>query len=382
MGTEELVDYYAILGVPRNAQDEAIKNAVRSERRIWVKRQQAPKLERRQEAELRMRQIAEAEAVLLDAAQRSAYDRRLDNYVAPTATGGGGDWAGRAEEYLRAGNAHAAHSAAKEATSANPDHHRAWFVRAHASMMLGSYNDAVFEFSEAIRINPGDPEYHFDFGTLHEANEKWSAAKHEYELASRIDPGNPLYQVAIANTIIQMDKPDEALPILEMVHAQHPDVMDFNFYLALALYYSSMQHVSNIRGIEAFSNEADLKQMRAKLERAEALKFDHPELRSEVERVLAEVRKMDRLVVRVPFYTSLKGAFMRTRGPFVASVAAFLIATWTCVLVAVLPMAVWSVNPLSAVAFTVASIAFLIRFAVAPAWKRERHLIRVASTPF
>jgi tetratricopeptide (TPR) repeat protein len=387
METTELVDYYAILGVPRTADADAIKNAVRAERRVWVKRQQAPKLERRQEAELRVRQLADAEKTLLDPASRRAYDAKLDAYVAPTPTAGpgpvgGADWVSRAEEYLRAGNPLAAHAAAREATSADGSNHRAWYVRAHASMMLNSYGDAVFEFGEAIRLSPNDPEYHFDLGTLHEANEQWAAAQGEYQVASRLDPQNPLYQVAIANTLIQMDRPDDALPILEPIHARHPDVEDFNFYLALALYYSSLQHVSSVRGIEAFTNEADVKAMRSKLERADALRFDHAELRGELRRILDEVRKMDRLVVRVPFYTSIKGASMRVRGPILSSIVAFFASLFVCSIVIFVPLALWPVNPVSALAFTVAAAAFLIRFSVAPAWKRERHLIRVAATPF
>ena len=115
--TDGFVDYYAILGLQRGATDEAIRNAIRSERRVWVKRQQAPKLERRQEAELRVLQLAGAEKTLLDPAARRAFDVKLDAYVPPTPTAGQGavgadDWVIRAQEYLRSGNSAAAHAAA------------------------------------------------------------------------------------------------------------------------------------------------------------------------------------------------------------------------------------------------------------------------------
>ena len=60
-----MVDYYKILDVPITAQVEEIKAAIKNKRRLWMQKTNAPQLERRQEAEVKVKQIDEAEKILL-----------------------------------------------------------------------------------------------------------------------------------------------------------------------------------------------------------------------------------------------------------------------------------------------------------------------------
>ena len=69
--------HYSALEKEQSASDEQIRAAVRQQRRRWMQLQGHPKLETRQEAERRVREVSEAEAVLTDTTRRRAYDLTL-----------------------------------------------------------------------------------------------------------------------------------------------------------------------------------------------------------------------------------------------------------------------------------------------------------------
>ncbi|XP_008054395.1 dnaJ homolog subfamily B member 3 [Carlito syrichta] len=82
-----MVDYYEVLGVPRQASSEAIKKAYR---KLALKWHPDKNPENKEEAERRFKQVAEAYEVLSDAKKRDVYDRYGETGVDGGGRGAGG----------------------------------------------------------------------------------------------------------------------------------------------------------------------------------------------------------------------------------------------------------------------------------------------------
>ncbi len=282
---DNYVDYYSLLQVGETASVDEITDKIRTARRTWTKRQAASNPERRQEAELKVRQITEAEEILKDKGKRAQFDQRRASWKPPVAPITRGDehrdWQALAKEYLSAQNPHSANYAAREALNSNGGDHESWWVRAHSSFLMGKPDDAEYEFNEAIRLQPQNPEYHFDLGEAYAAQGKWKSGLSEYETALGIEPGNPLYKTAIANVYLVNNQADQALDLMEGVVKTHPDVEFFKFYLAWAIHDTTVHKWSKLNnGRYAITSEAQISYTIKASERALAFKFDDDQLRA------------------------------------------------------------------------------------------------------
>lgn len=69
--------YYELLEIPFAASDDDVRKAIRDQRKRWSQLQGHPKLEVQHEAQLKVRELTEAEAVLTDPVRRREYDARI-----------------------------------------------------------------------------------------------------------------------------------------------------------------------------------------------------------------------------------------------------------------------------------------------------------------
>jgi tetratricopeptide (TPR) repeat protein len=307
--TTAFVNYYEILEISPQATTEQIKAAVKLQRRTWIKRQQAPSIERQREAEDRVRMIDAAETTLLDADARAEFDRRLASYVPPATpalqpTAEGTTWLVRAKEFLSAGDVRSAAYAARQATDQQASHHEAWAVRATADFLIGQVNDAIFEFKEAIRIKPDEDSYYFDLGSVYESKSDNAEAIRYYQQAAQLAPDKPVYKVAIASVMLSNNRPEEALPILEQVHKDHPEVEEFAFYLAAALNEATLKGWTPVKGARVVTKAEQIGTSRDMLTRASKLAFESPELRTTIAANLSLVEWAAAKHFRVPGFTA------------------------------------------------------------------------------
>lgn len=381
MTTATFVNYYEILEISQTASAEQIREAVKRQRRTWVKRQQAPSLERQREAEDRVRQIDAAELALLDPDSRKTFNEALASYVPPTPgtqpTVEGMDWLSRARDFLARGDAQSAIYAARQATDNRASHHEAWALRGLASFMAGHDQDAIFEISEALRLKPDSDEYQFDLGSVYESKGMDKSALQCYERAAQLAPGKPLYQVAIAGIYLDNNLPDKALPVLEKVHSAHPDVNEFTFYLAAALNEATLKSWTSVGPVKVITKQQQIAPSRANLERAAKLTFADKSMRETIASNLRLVNEAEQRRFRMPGFTAGRKKAIRSgaigqnatatvaRGLYGAGYAvAFVYFVPICVIAIA-----FAINPGVGVVAILAGIALMVYLSWRPGWK-------------
>lgn len=327
----DFVNYYEILEIAQTADDAAIDEAIKTQIRTWAKRQSHPDQERRHQAEVRMKQITEAERILTDPARRQTYDQQLANYRPSTTPasmeGVSSDWLERAREFLARDDAASASYAARQATEQQGNNDEAWAIRAQSSFLMGRQQDAVFEFSEALRIRPDEPSYHFDLGSVYESDRQWQPALNSYEQAARIAPHVPMFRVAVASVYLQNDMAPKALPILEQAIKEDPNDESFQFYLAIALHDSALDGMTQLRnGNVIITTEQQAKNSVALAERGLKLKFNDSELRQSLTELRANGQGALATKLYNPFTTTFEFGFQA--GCLVNVIAWVFIATF------------------------------------------------------
>lgn len=305
MTSGELVDYYRILEIAEDAEQNEIVHALKIQQRSWRKRQNSPTLATRQDAERRMADLADAEKILLDPAARRDFDsRRRSRPPTPTILVDESiDWGERANHSFAQGDMesanHAAQNALTQASSAYAKDHL-WNIRAQSALSIGDWREAEFSFIETLRLKPNHPEYHFDYGCALELREQYADAMREFREASTLEPSNPRYGAAIADVHIAIDEVAMALTIMEDIVREHPDDESFQRGLALALLLSSKEKMTTCRvnGEELvyITSIPQADYIKSALTRAMRLKFEEADLRAAIQRELARAESATDLV--------------------------------------------------------------------------------------
>jgi tetratricopeptide (TPR) repeat protein len=277
--SDTFVNYYEILGMPRDADENALEKRIKEELRTWRKRQASPDLHKRQEAEVRVEHLALAREVLLTPAKRAAFDQALKNRPTvdqqPESGNGSRDWLALTQEYLARNDYHSAAYAAREATQVNGDSALAWNLRAHANGGLGNLSDATYEARQATELDPTNPQYHFDLGSMLEQSGRWSDARVAFQAAANLDPSAFLYPLAIAGVYLQTDEPSRALPLLEKIHRDFPGEVLVNYYLASCLHDLAEQVPAVREGASYWiTSPEEIAKMETLIDRANQLRYD------------------------------------------------------------------------------------------------------------
>jgi tetratricopeptide (TPR) repeat protein len=309
------IDYYDFLGVPRDADTDAIEDAVKKGMREWRKRTEASDLSVRQEAEVKVKQIEDARRTLLDAAKRAKYDQDLAGGVkqssrpAPTASSSGVSWLEQAEGFLAVGDYHSAAYAAREATHVEVPNAKTWWVRSRANAGLGLWQDALYEARQATTMEDNNAEYHFNLGLVHEQMNSYNEAINSYRRAGTCDPSNPMYELAVGGVYASNGRYAEALPIIEAVYKKHPKDETANYYLGLVL-IDLAENVPASKDKDGYivKSDEEIHKMRAYAERAKSLNIVDPETRKAADHILAYLDEMEQKVFRPPWSLVLSGA--------------------------------------------------------------------------
>lgn len=301
------VDYYDLIGVPRNADENVIKDAVKRGMRLWRKKTEASDLSVRQEAEHQVAMLEEARSTLLTPQSRAHYDQRLSREgvaapVAPTQTAAQGqDWLGQAREYLARGDYHSAAYAAREATTQTGDAADAWFVQSRANAGLNRLDNALYEANRATDLDPRNPWFVFHRGAVAEEMGRWDQAMGSYQEAVQMDPNETTFRLAVVGVFLQHEMPDKALPEAERAHEQDPQDETTCYYLGATL-LELAERVPRARGANSYSitSREEIERMEGLLARVSSLSHQSDEIRVSAAGIREYLEKMKARSFRLP----------------------------------------------------------------------------------
>lgn len=279
-----MIDFYALLEIGQGAQDADIQKAIRQARRKWTTRQNNPNAEIRAEAEQAMRNIAEAERILLDAKQRAEYDRQLETaqrksptvdtpalqpQVSDTTTGTS-NWIDQADAYLKRGAYVELIHFMEPIVRQQPQSPVAWYALGLAKGHSGEYDDAISCLLETVKLDSSFDDAMGMLGNLYYDKRRFAEAENWYRRAATF---NSKWQIDIADAQNKQEKYSEALANASMVwEAQKGNERVKEIY-ARCLRDHTYQSLSvdKLNGIYEITNEAQLNYMKGKISQFEAL---------------------------------------------------------------------------------------------------------------
>ena len=286
-----MVDYYKILDVPITAQVDEIKVAIKDKRRLWMQKTNSPQLERRQEAEVKVKQIDEAEKILLDSSKRSEFDRQLKTTVSKdertldeSELKGGDNLVKQGWDLLINDNIADAIYVANKATEKDGGNPEAWALLAQAKYRWGEIEDSIYEYKKAIKLKPNEPDYYFELGGVYESEQRWKEAVDNYQKASKITPSVSMYRAAIGQVFLRLEMYNDAIPILESCVKEEPKNETYTWFLALAYNDLVVKSVMKLNSNDSYyidSQEAADKCIKY-FNMALALNFDDDDLKATI----------------------------------------------------------------------------------------------------
>ena len=179
---DELTEnYYQLLEIPQNADDQQIKDALRKARVQWSKR-----------AGMRgpmgsysvavVKRLDEAEKTLLDPTARAEYDKSLLGEPAPAdEVRVVSPWVEKARDYIEDQDWEMAKEAVEKAISQDPELRTTWIFAATIYLHLGYYDEADNAARKLLLISPDSLAYEVRGDVLFDSKHRFDEARTQYE---------------------------------------------------------------------------------------------------------------------------------------------------------------------------------------------------------
>lgn len=245
-----MVNYYELLGVSQDADNSSIEQAIKKTRRLWNNRANSPDASIRAEAEQHVREVAEAEKILLDRSQREVYNQQLaqnrNDGVGQGPTGvSDTDWETEYfQAYNREMNDYAA-QVARRVLSENDRNGRAWFLYGEA-LRRGNDNlgEAIIALQRASMLLPDDAGVFRQLGFAYLDAGKESDALKAFYSATKCDPNDSEYYALRAMMFRNASMIDDALSEARTAYQMAPRDNNVRFQLFLSLYEDARRSMS------------------------------------------------------------------------------------------------------------------------------------------
>ena len=233
-----MVNYYELLNISKDAQRIEIEQAIKKTRRLWNNRANNPDAAIRAEAEQHVREVAEAETILLDPKKREEYDWQLStapvNYEEPQSQGIDSSWEDQYFQAYNSGMNDYAAEIAGNVVNAQPNNGRAWFLLGEAQRRMEDYQNAIPALRRAAMLIK-DEGVHRQLAFAYMDTGHYYDAISELAEATNIAPDVPEFYALRASCYRQVNNIpaaiSEATAAFEM--APYDDIVRFEMFTAL-----------------------------------------------------------------------------------------------------------------------------------------------------
>lgn len=242
-----MVNYYELLEIPQNADKTAIEQAIKKTRRVWNNRANNPDASIRAEAEMHVKEIAEAEKILLDASKRQEYDVQLSqapkNDVVNQSPADNSDWE---EDFFQAYDSDMdeyAAQIARRVINTNEKNGRAWFLYGEALRCSGNTEQAIDALKHASLLSD-DASVYRQLGIAYLDIDHYGDAYKAFKSASQLDPSNCEYHTRAAKCLRIRGMIKEAIEEVKIAYSMNLDDEGTKIEYFAALHDDAMKAMS------------------------------------------------------------------------------------------------------------------------------------------
>lgn len=243
-----MIDYYELLEISQNADKTTIEQAIRKTRRVWNNRANNPDAVIRAEAELHVKEIAEAEKILLDDNKRQEYDFQLSQAPkSDVVDQGEPDDCNWEEEYFKAYNRNMNDIAAEIAQNEvrkNEKNGRAWFLYGEALRRGGNLSEGISAMKRASLFIDNDENLFRQLGFAYIDCGNFLDALTAFKNASQINPNECEYHCLAANCFRNIGRISEAISEAKMAYSINPNDEQVKFEYFVALHEDALKAMS------------------------------------------------------------------------------------------------------------------------------------------